>query len=162
MGFFNPATVLAVAPIEIFSTKIVALLTRTAARDLYDINNMVYFGIFDEAQEEMLRKCAVFYSAVGSETVPEAYDVSVIDAITNHKIRTDLQPVLRKNERFELSAAQERAKQYLSTLLVPTDNEKQFLSAFRDKEYRPELLFSGDCLERIRNHPMALWKMQQN
>lgn len=38
------------AAIEIFASKIVALLTRTAPRDLYDINNMVYFGLFDETE----------------------------------------------------------------------------------------------------------------
>jgi predicted nucleotidyltransferase component of viral defense system len=35
------------APVEIFASKIVALGSRAAARDLYDLNNMLYFGLFD-------------------------------------------------------------------------------------------------------------------
>ena len=49
-------TVLSVAPLEIFGAKIVALLTRTAPRDLYDIHNMVKNCLFDEAEAVMLRK----------------------------------------------------------------------------------------------------------
>jgi hypothetical protein len=46
----------------------------------------------------------------------------------------------------------------LSGLLALTDDERQFLSEFRQKIYRPDLLFGGKMLERIRNHPMATWK----
>ena len=33
-------------------------------------------------------------------------------------------------------------------------------AAFADGEYRLDLLFSGDELAHIANHPMAIWKMQ--
>jgi predicted nucleotidyltransferase component of viral defense system len=159
MGVFQAANVLSVAPMEIFASKIVALLTRTAARDLYDINNMVTLGLFDESEEAMLRKCAVFYVAVGSEEPPEAFDIGRIDSLTPHKIRTDLQPVLRKRDWFDLPVAQECVKDYLTRLLVLADDERRFLDAFRQREYRPELLFDGDALERVGNHPMAVWKL---
>ncbi len=35
------------APMEIFAAKTNALISRAAARDLYDFNNMVYYGLFD-------------------------------------------------------------------------------------------------------------------
>jgi hypothetical protein len=107
----------------------------------------------------MLRKCAVFYVAVGSEEPPETFDIGRIDSLTPHKIRTDLQPVLRKRDWFDLSAAQECVKEYLTRLFALTDDERRFLDAFRQREYRPELLFDGDALERVRNHPMAVWKL---
>lgn len=44
-----------------------ALVGRTAARDLYDIDNMVYFGTFDDSELTMLKKCFLFYFAVGKE-----------------------------------------------------------------------------------------------
>jgi len=48
---------------------------------------------------------------------------------------------------------------YLSELLVPKESELEFWTAFRNKEYRPELLFTDDeVLARISTHPMALWK----
>jgi predicted nucleotidyltransferase component of viral defense system len=159
-GIFEPASVLSLSPVEIFAAKIVALLTRAAARDLYDLNNAVYFGLFDETQHEALRKCAVFYSAVASGGEPAAFDLSRMDSITRHKIKTDLLPVIRKDDKFDLEAAQKRVKAWLSELLVLTDREREFLSAFRKRNYRPELLFDGGELERVRDHPMALWKTQ--
>lgn len=74
--------VLSVAPLEIFASKIVALLTRTASRDLYDIYNMVRYGLFDESEEEMLRKCVVFYSAIGAEQPPERFELDHIGKIS--------------------------------------------------------------------------------
>ena len=163
IGIFSETNVLSVAPAEIFASKIVALLTRTAARDLYDINNMVAFGLFDEPESVTLRKCAVFYFTITSDDVPVNFDINRIYSLTNYKIRTDLQPVLRKKERFDLLAAQNRTKKYLSELLSLEENEREYLDAFRKNEYKPELLFGdADILERIGNHPMALWKLSRD
>ncbi len=50
-------------------------------------------------------------------------------------------------------------KTYLAELMVLTKDEREFMCRFAQKEYVPELLFSdADILERIKNHPMALWK----
>jgi len=45
---FIPIPVRILAPIEIFASKIVALSDRAAARDLYDLNNMIYYNLFNE------------------------------------------------------------------------------------------------------------------
>jgi len=160
LGVFEPVNVLSLDPIEIFAAKIAALLTRAAARDLYDVHNMVAHSLFDERQMEMLRKCAVFYSAVSAESVPAAMDFSKIDALTEREIRTRLVPMLRRKEPFDFGTARDAVKNYLAELLALSSNEKQFLDSFRNGEYRPELLFVGAELERIRDHPMVAWKMR--
>lgn len=159
LGILDSFTVNSLASIEIFGSKIVALLTRAAARDLYDINNMIYFGLFDESELPLLKKCAIFYFAVGSENVSETFNLGKIDELTEYKIRTDLYPVIRKKERFDLAAAKQRATGYLSMFSELDSNEAEFLRAFKNGEYHPELLFEDvQILERIRNHPMAMWK----
>ena len=45
-------SVLSAAPMEIFASKIVALINRTAPRDLYDIHNLLEFGLFDESEQD--------------------------------------------------------------------------------------------------------------
>jgi predicted nucleotidyltransferase component of viral defense system len=160
MDVFKDVSVLSVDTLEIFASKIVALLDRTAARDLYDINNMVALGIISPTNSDILRKCVVFYAAIASDEAPMQFDVDRIYSLTNYKIRTDLQPVLRKKERFDLSSAQQTVKGYLNDLLTLKVNELEFLRAFRNKQYKPELLFDGEILERVQLHPMALWKMQ--
>lgn len=155
-------SVLSVAPIEIFASKIVALINRTAPRDLYDIYNLVKFGLIDESEEPLLRKCVVFYSAIGSEFPPFEFQFNTIDQVSQKRIKTDLYPVLRNKDKFDLKTAQLQVKSWLESLLKLEDNEQEFLTAFRNKTYQPELLFeSTEIVERIRNHPMALWKCSQ-
>jgi hypothetical protein len=162
LGIWEPIEIRCVAPIEIFAAKTVALLTRTAMRDLYDINNMLKFGLFDESQYDMLRKCAVFYAAIAGERAIDSSAVQKIDAVTYQQVRTDLKPVLRKDDDFNLEAAKKSVKEFLTELLILSPDEHEFLEAFRKSEYKPELLFDGETLDRIRNHPMAIWRTVPN
>lgn len=152
-------TVLSVAPIEIFASKMVALLTRAAPRDLYDMHNLVKYGLFDKGEENMLRKCAVFYSAVGAERPPEKFEPDHIAKISAQQVKRELNPVLRKGERFDLEAVQKELKEYLASVMILTEAEKEFWRAFAKGEYCPELVFGkGQELQNISAHPMALWK----
>ena len=163
IGLFDQMKVHSLAALEIFGSKIVALLTRAAARDLYDINNMIYFGLFDESELPMLKKCVFFYSAIGGEKASTDFRFDNIDRLSGHKIKTDLLPVIRRTEHFDLESVQKRVKNFLSDLLILDKREVAFLQTFARKEYRPDLLFDDqDILERIHNHPMALWKMRNS
>jgi len=147
------------APIEIYAKKINALLSRGAARDLYDTKNMVRFGLFDESEQEMLRKCIIFYAAVSAKDINKTFDMKIVDTITQRKIRTDLLPVIRRQEDFDLDSAKKVVKEYISDLMVISIDEREFLHRFENGEYIPELLFEEpDILARIKKHPMALWK----
>ena len=123
---------------------------------------MIKFGLFDEEEQQaLLRKSVVFYAAISSKEPFVDFDFKRIDCITNNKIKTGLRPIIRKKENFDFEAAKERVKIFISELLVLTDLEKQFLTSFNNKEYKPELLFQEtEILDRIRMHPMALWKMR--
>jgi predicted nucleotidyltransferase component of viral defense system len=163
LGLFDEMSVHSLAALEIFGSKIVALLTRAAARDLYDINNMIYFGLFDESELPMLRKCAIFYSAIGGEQVSSSFQLDNLDSLTAHKIKTDLLPVIRRTERFDLPSVQRRVRNFLSDLLRLNEREIAFLQAFAQNEYWIDLLFEDSgILERIYNHPMALWKTRNS
>lgn len=155
----EPLTVLSVAPIEIFASKAVALLTRTAPRDLYDIHNMVRYGLFDESEEEMFRKCAVFYSAIGVAQPPKKFELENIGKVSSQQIKRDLDPVLRKGERFDLEAVQKEVREYLASILVPTKEEELFWKVFSEGIYYPDLIFGeSNELMNVIEHPMALWK----
>ena len=70
--------------------------------------------------------------------------------------------MLRRSEPFNLEKSKKRVKEFLSELLILDLGEKEFLQRFKDKDYSPELLFSdADIRNRIKNHPMALWKTRR-
>ncbi len=152
-----------VDPIEIYATKTVALMTRAAARDLYDLNYMVRYSLFDESELEIYRRCVVFYLAVATEIPPKALDFEPIKNITQHKIVTDLYPVIRDKNSFELSVAIKTVVDFLTENLRLTEKDLEFYSKFRKGYYRPELIFDDpETLERVKEHPMATWKTNKN
>lgn len=153
--------ILTLTPIELFAAKINALLGRAAARDLYDIYNMIVLGIFKEKELNLLRKCTVFYTAISQENISDEYDYSRMNGITGQKIKTDLRPVIHKNESFDVEKVKHEVENFLRSLLVLTKEERSFLRAFQNGQYRPELLFDGDMLERVKEHPMATWKIRK-
>ena len=58
-----------------------------------------------------------------------------------------------------LKKAKTEVKDFLSKLLVLTESEKEYVREFNDKKYIPELLFEDkEMVNRIKFHPMALWK----
>lgn len=160
--FSSEYKVKTLAPIEIYGSKINALLSRAAARDLYDVKNMICFGRFNQSEEELLRKAIVFYAAVSAKAINKTFNTKAIDSITKQKIKTDLLPVIKRKDDFELEMAKKIVKEYIADLMVLTKDEKEFLYKFENGDYLPELIFEdGKILARIKDHPMALWKTKE-
>ena len=150
-----------VAPMEIFAAKGNALISRAAARDLYDWGNLIAENLFAD-ERDMFRKCFAFYTTISAETVNRDFDISAIDSLKFDKIRRDLFPVLSKKDNFKLDERKQQAKDYIADLMQLTDQEQEYMDRFIAKEYVPELLFDDkEIVERIKEHPMALWKCQQ-
>ncbi len=159
----NEFEVNTVAAVEIYATKTVALITRAAARDLYDLNHMVRYGLFDEQQLELYRKCVIFYLAIATKTPILTPDYSAMNTITQHKIHTDLDPVIRDRDAFQLENSKNTVSNFLQSTLHMTEAERTFLLNFKNGKYTPELLFDdSEILGRIKAHPMALWKIKNN
>lgn len=116
--FSSQYKVKSLAPLEIYGSKINALLSRAAVRDLYDTRNMIRFGIFDESEEEMLKKCVIFYAAISAKDINKTFDNRAIDSITNQKIKRELLPVIKRKDDFELKSAKKLVKEYISDLMI--------------------------------------------
>ena len=160
-GIFPGFPVRTLSPVEIFANKIVALSDRAAPCDLYDLNNMFALGLFDESDIIMLHKCAVFYMAVTDEATKQGISFERIKKITPYKVKTDLFPMIRNAERFDLPAARDRVYDFLNEWMALSEKESAFLRNFAAGNYEPQLLFEDDEItKRIENHPMAIWRLQ--
>lgn len=160
LPMFSHVKVRSLALVELYASKIKALLERGAARDLFDVHNMIQSGIFDETHKPMLRKGVIFYSAVGGNQKPSIpYSFETIEQMSFKQIRATLLPVLKKGTFYDLDGVKHVVCDYLKDLLKLTENEQLFIARFNVNDYRPELLFEdADIVERIRSHPMATWK----
>lgn len=146
--------------LELFGSKIKALIERAAPRDLYDIHNMIKFGIIQPEESDLLRKIVLFYMVVGSKNkISFPISFSSINSISYYNIRTKLAPVLKKGDKFNFEFAKNEVSEYLISLMSLTDNENLFVDNFYTGFYLPELLFEDDnIINRIKEHPMAIWK----
>jgi predicted nucleotidyltransferase component of viral defense system len=156
---FNDGTeIRMMAPMEIFAAKGNALISRAAARDLYDWGNLIADNLFVD-ERDLFRKCFIFYTTISAETVNRNFDTKAIDTLGFDKIRRDLFPVLSKKDNFNLEERKQQAKNYINDLMQLTEQEIDYIDCFIAKKYRPELLFEDKAIvERISKHPMALWK----
>lgn len=101
----------------------------------------------------------MFYTALSAVSFHNGLDMGVFEQLTEHRIKTDLLPVLRKKESFDLESAKKRVRTYINDLMKLTESEVEFLECFKNKDYRPELLFDDEeIVARLAKHPMALWK----
>jgi len=123
---------------------------------------MLQHRVIDETQQDLLRKIIVFYLVLGSRKKVELpFHFNNIHALKYNQIRANLTPVLKKSVRFDFEAAKTAVTQYLSKLMILTDNEKLFIENFKIGVYQPELLFDDDAIiERIKEHPMAVWRIK--
>ena len=160
-GIVEEFEVLTLNTIELYASKINALLSRATPRDLYDVNAMIENNVITDT--ELLRKCLVFYNAIGGDYDIQELDYKNVERLDYRKYKTQLKPVISKDDKFDIEKAKERVIVYVKNLLIFNDNEKEFVKEFASKNYRPELLFEDkEILERISMHPMALWRVREN
>lgn len=149
--------------LELFGGKIKALIERTAPRDLYDVNNMIVNNVFCEDDLDSLRKVIIFYLTIGgSDKCKTHYNFNSIDNLGYKQIRDNLIPMLRKSEHFDFERTKANVKDFLIKLMNFDDREIRYIEEFNNKRYNPELLFNDSkILDRIRSHPMAIWKTRE-
>lgn len=148
---------------DLFAAKINALLSRSAIRDLYDINNFFNSNMPENLDKDLLRKASVFYASISQKETPLDFDLNHIDSFNLRQVKTQLLPVVKCGEHIPLEDIKNNVKSKLSDLLSLNKNEKDYLKAFSEKQYKPELLFDDNkVLSNIKNHPMALWKMKEH
>ncbi len=157
--FTNDFKIHRLSIIEVFASKINALMTRAAPRDLYDVYNMIKYNLIKDESQIHLRKSIIFYYALTTRNEDKAFTIETIDSINERMVKRDLMPVLSKEDSFILKEAQKVVKKYILKILAFTEDEKKFIDFFNNNQFAPSLLFDDtQVLKRIENHPMALWR----
>jgi len=144
--------------IELLAAKTAALFNRLAARDFYDLYNVKKYGILSEVDYNSYCNAVVFYGSISGDASKLNFSPQHVDNLKKQTIYKDLYPMLVKGERFDLDNVKSEVKEFLASSLVLTPRHKDYLSNFTAGLYKPDLLFSGEFLENIKQHPMAIWK----
>lgn len=155
-------TIHCIHPIEIYAAKFCALLSRTTARDLYDVYTLSKYDLFDDEEKKLLKQCFMLeYIAVNDYKLKDM-KIDNIEKLKRQDIKTKLLPTLKdRNPRnSNIDEMKQAVREYLKDILSVDDRTKEFYDKFQKGIYEPELLFDNEeIIERIKEHPMIIWKL---
>lgn len=155
-------TINCIHPIEIYAAKICALLSRTTARDLFDVYTLSKYQLFDKEEKQLLKQCFMLeYIAINNYKL-EDMNLDKIEKLDKQEIKTKLLPTLkdRNPKKSNVNEMKQAVREYLKDILVIDDNIQKFYDKFQKGIYKPELLFyDGEIIQRINKHPMIMWKI---
>ena len=147
---------------EIAAGKFAALLSRRAARDLYDSHRLLQCNLLDA---DKLRLAFTVYGTINRKDWRTVKSDDV--GFDLRDLENQLIPVLRsdalshvEDRRTWAQSLVDECRLGLSAVLPLQSNEREFLDLILDHgEVRPDLLTAdSEMQERISTHPGVLWK----
>ena len=143
---------------EVTAGKLLALLDRVAARDLYDA---AQFAQMPPTDPVAFRRLFIALSGVLPNSLT-AYDRRHLRSFTQINLDRKLVPFLRKEVRVTPEALEAQAAYVLEPLLRLSAPEREYVERLQWGEFHPEMIAGGvpELVERLRIHPALLWKVQ--
>jgi len=141
---------------ELTGGKLVALLDRTAARDLYDAAALA--GIVDSG-DRFMRRVFVAMGGLLPRRLSE-YPVERIERATERDIETNLYPILASTDRPTRDAMLEKVQPWFRQWLALEPEETEFHESLNSGVVRGNLLFPSEptAANAVERHPGLLWK----
>ena len=159
-------SILALNKVELYGSKIAALIGRTTARDIFDVFQLISNQILLDNELDILKKCSIFYLLMSNEFQPFGDLLNQfkknMENLSFSAIKRNLIPLLHVGERIDTDVFKQTVSQFIETLFELTETEQKYIDSFNAGEFNPELLFDKAIADRLKEHPMALWKMKNH
>ncbi len=147
---------------ELIAGKVLALLDRSAPRDLYDIARLGRrTGLLGKGWDDRGRRLFIALSAVLDRPLSN-YGIERLDRVTDDGIRRTLHPLLREDDRPVASELRGQAREFVEPLLALSQVEHEYVERVQVGDFEPELLFPAEpeIVERLRLNPALRWKIE--
>jgi predicted nucleotidyltransferase component of viral defense system len=143
---------------ELFATKLRALFTRTAPRDMFDIYMLLKSGL--KLDEKALKKCLIFYFCLAKDF--RKLDLESIVRIDSLEIKKFLLPLMEKGKKIDMDEISKKVNEFAFRMLVLNENEHKFIESFYEqKNVDLNLLFEDVKYNpRLKEHPMIGWRLK--
>ena len=151
---------LVMSPAELLAGKVLALLDRSAPRDLFDVVRLParFRKVLGDAKS---RK--IFIALAGTLPHPlTRYGRARLDRLTQREVDQTLYPLLRTSDRPTATELREQAWKVIEPWLTLSASETDYVERLQHGDFEPELLFERDrpMIDRLRSHPALQWKAQ--
>ncbi|MFP3870817.1 MAG: nucleotidyl transferase AbiEii/AbiGii toxin family protein [Syntrophobacteria bacterium] len=144
---------------EIVVGKMLAMLDRGAARDVWDLANLPE-AAKDVIYRPSFRPWFIALSAVLGHPLP-TYTQKRLEGLCDRAVLEQLAPLLAVHAPPRAEDLIKDAWAVVSDFLTLRPNEADYIASIERGELRPELLFEGDekSAHRVARHPAILWKV---
>jgi hypothetical protein len=159
-GELDRPAVRAVSLQEILVGKVLAFLDRRAARDAWDLANLV-----DRAKEAMasarFRSWFIALSAILNHPLSKYTRQRVATSIDESVVAEQLAPMLMGEAKLRPETLVDQSWAAISHLIDLTETEKRYIAAIQRGELFTELLFPDrpEDARQAASHPAILWKL---
>lgn len=154
--------VLALDKIELYATKIAALVGRTTARDIFDVYQMIEQIVIKQEEMESLRKISIFFLVLANEF--ESIELLLnrfrtsMQNINYFNYKRNLVPMLKVGITIDVSSYEYVVLSFINKLFTLNYTEMEFINSYNSGAFKPELLFNEEMANKAIKHPMIIWK----
>lgn len=149
-------SVLTVNKIEIFASKMNALLSRSQIRDLYDTYRLIENHTYNSQDIQLLKNTLLFYRFISKQKFD--FDDDFNQKFTKYQYQRDLLPVLKKSDTFQLDIAIRKVTHFVQQLMTYDDDQNQFIQSTLNHTPEFDLIFKDELMiHNASHHPLVLW-----
>lgn len=141
---------------ELAASKLIALVRRSAARDLFDVAMLASLG---ELDMETFKTLVVVRGASYPPPGPDVYDLEAAGVVRPQRWRSEVMSLARRPLPIDLASAKELAGGLLRELSELSDHHHEFLRGLDDGEIRADVLSLPDK-SRVMSNPGLLWRLK--
>ena len=159
-GELDRPQVRSVGDTELLDGKLLALLDRGAARDVWDVANLQAPAV-DVLKSDRFRMYFIAFAAILNHPLATYTRDRLDRLVSDSAVVEHVAPLLGAGMLPRAKDLVEQAWAILRPLLSLEANEETYLTAINEGELRPELIFPKDSEEAscLAQHPAILWKV---
>lgn len=159
-GELDRIKVRAVGLEELLVGKLLALLDRGAARDVWDVANLST-EMMKMARSRRFRSRFIALSAILDHPLQTYTKDRLKNLLTDHAISGNLMPMLAVSEPLRSVDLIDRAWKVIEQFVILEPNEEEFITGIGRGELLSKLLFKAgsENEKKINEHPAILWKV---
>jgi hypothetical protein len=141
---------------ELAASKLIALVRRAAARDLFDAAMLSNLGEIDMA---ILKTLVVIRGASYPPPFPDSYDPAVVESIRLSSWRSEVMALGQRPLPVDFAEAKELARRLLEGVSELYQGHLEFLQSLNEGEIRANSLEVPDR-SRVISNPGLLWRLR--
>jgi len=145
---------------ELLAGKLIALLDRGAARDVWDVANFST-EMLEVVRSRPFRGRFIALSAILDHPLPTYTKDRLKRILTDRALSENLVPMLASSELLPPGDLVDKAWRIMQQFLPLESNEEEYIAGIMSGELIPELLFTpgSEDAKKISKHPAILWKV---